>query len=595
MTSFKSSASTRWIIVILAGTVIIGTGLAIGLSIGLRSRDNSDVTIGQETTGPLVTYKSGHGRYRFASVVADATICSQIGTEVLARQGGHVVDATVATVICDGVVNAHSSGIGGGDFIIYYDRRSRKATAVNARETAPAAATEDMFVGNASLSVIGGKSIAVPGQLKGLWELHRKYGRIEWAKLIQPTIRLCKEGTPLTEAMSEAIKLSKSGIFGKAMFSSLFDSKGETKPAGSVIYRPELAATLEKIATEGADAFYNGSLTDGIVADIRDAGGIITRADLENYQVDETDTVSFNLTRDGLVVYSMPPPGSGVVLEYLLNILSGYNFSPESIKDGNDVLTYHRIIEAMKFAFARRTELGDARFLNLTDLLTNMTSPEVGEQIRKLIDDTRTHNATYYGPTFYDVVKPGTAHFSLMDGAGNVVSMTSTINTRFGSAVIGSRTGIVFNSEMDDFSTPNTTNYYGVPASPANFIRPGKRPLSSMNPTVVVDADGDVKLVVGAAGGTMITTSTALVTMNTLWFNMTVTAAVDAPRLHHQLLPADVKFESSFPQKIIDGLKAKGHIFGLMGKTVVTAIHRTTDNMLEAVSDYRKWGNPDGF
>nr|KAG5685732.1 hypothetical protein BaRGS_015054 [Batillaria attramentaria] len=407
-----------------------------------------------------------------------------------------------------------------------------------------------MFVNQTRLSTFGGKAIAVPGELKGLWYLHQHFGRVPWADLIQPTIDLCVNGAELTAAQQRAAVQRKDDIINNTEFSFLFDDNGEVKPAGSIIHRPKLGEVLKAIAADGADAFYDGCLTDDIVADIQDADGMITRDDLVNYQVEVTDPVTFEMTSPPLTVYSMPPPGSGVVLEYILNILSGYNFTPASVATPTDsILTHHRIVEAMKFAYAKRTELGDARFLNISELIYNMTSPEFGEEIRGLIDDTQTHNLSYYGPTFYDAVKTSTAHFSLMDGEGNVVSVTSTVNTYFGSKVKGNRTGIVFNNEMDDFSTPGTVNYFGVPASEANFIQPGKRPLSSMTPSVFVDRDtGDVKLVAGAAGGTKITTATAKVAIDTLWFNKTVVEAVDAPRMHHQLLPPELQLEDGFPE-----------------------------------------------
>ncbi|XP_070184038.1 glutathione hydrolase 1 proenzyme-like [Littorina saxatilis] len=611
------------IIAILGGAVIIAVGLAIGLAIGLRTRDSdSDSTPDSEqqngkipTTShkpdsestsdstkpngeiPTTSAKSENGRYRFASVVADSKLCSKIGTEVMARHQGNVVDATVATVICNGVLNAHSAGIGGGALFVFYNSTTRTATSFNAREKAPAAATRDMYVANGTQSQTGGKAIGVPGELKGLWELHQRYGSVQWARLIQPTIDLCNNGFPLTGAQHKAAVSKKDDIINDPEFSYLFDDNNEAHPENAIVYRKKLAKTLQAIATEGVDAFYNGSLTDTIVQEIQENGGIITRQDLEDFHVDIEPPMTLNLTENELTVYSMPLPGSGVVLEFMLNILSGYHFSPESVSTVNkSVLTYHRIVEAMKFAYAKRTELGDAKFLNISELISNMTSPEFGEEIRSKIDDVRTHNLSYYGAKFDDDIKPGTAHFSLMDGEGNAVAVTSTVNLYFGSKVKGNKTGIIFNDEMDDFSTPNTTNFFGVPASSANFIEPGKRPLSSMSPTVVVNSEsGEVELVVGAAGGTLITTAVAMVAIKTLWFNETVTKAVDDPRVHHQLLPPQLFLGQGFPADIRQGLEAKGHQIVEREASVVTAIRRTPDNMLEGVSDFRKGGAPDGF
>ncbi|XP_070184524.1 glutathione hydrolase 1 proenzyme-like, partial [Littorina saxatilis] len=225
-----------------------------------------------------------------------------------------------------------------------------------------------MYVANGTQSQTGGKAIGVPGELKGLWELHQRYGRVQWARLIQPTIDLCNNGFPLTGAQHKAAVSKKDDIINDPEFSYLFDDNNEAHPENAIVYRKKLAKTLQAIATEGVDAFYNGSLTDTIVQEIQENGGIITRQDLEDFHVDIEPPMTLNLTDNELTVYSMPLPGSGVVLEFMLNILSGYHFSPESVSTVNkSVLTYHRIVEAMKFAYAKRTELGDAKFLNISE------------------------------------------------------------------------------------------------------------------------------------------------------------------------------------------------------------------------------------
>ncbi|KAL8577143.1 hypothetical protein ACOMHN_052445 [Nucella lapillus] len=602
----QRSSKTRGIILaIIGGAVIIAIALAIGLAIGLRSQESSCPDDSEEvnTRAPPGSEKSRSGKYRFAAVASDSEKCSQIGTEIMGRHQGNAVDAAVATVLCGGVLNGHSSGIGGGSFIVVYNRTTRQATTFNARETAPGFATEDMYVNDPSQSVIGGKAVGVPGELKGLWEIHQRYGRVPWATLLQPTIDLCEKGAPLSYSMYSSTSRQRvmDRIMNNPEFSFLYDNSTGTPvpyPMGHIIYRPNLAQTLRVIATEGISAFYNGSLTQDVIDDIKDGGGNITREDLLHYLVGAEAASTLNLESHNLTLHSMPPPGSGLVMEYILNILSGYNLSPESVSTtSKSILTFHRIVEAMKFAFAIRSQLGDKDFVNITELMANMTSPEVGEMIRSKIDDVRTHDTSYYGPKFDITKTPGTAHFSVMDGEGNAVAITSTVNIHFGSSVKGSRTGIIFNNQMDDFSTPNTTNFYGVPASPANFIAPGKRPLSSMSPTVVVDGSGNVQLVVGGAGGTKITTAVSLMVIRTLWFKESLPFAVDAPRIHHQLLPKMAFVQNDFPQDILDGLKAKGHDYtaDYLVKSVITAIRRTSDSHLEAVSDAYEKGAPDGF
>uniref|UniRef100_A0A0B7AUX9 Gamma-glutamyltransferase n=1 Tax=Arion vulgaris TaxID=1028688 RepID=A0A0B7AUX9_9EUPU len=360
--------------------------------------------------------------------------------------------------------------------------------------------------------------------------------------------------------------------------------------------RPQLAVTYKIISEEGAHAFYNGSLTGSILEDLKDIGSIITRTDLLNYVALEKNPLEVILN-GGIKMVSPPPPGSGAVLSFILNILDGYNFTDNNLAtDSSSTLTYHRMIEAFKFAYAKRTNLGDEDFVNVTELVQNLTSKAYADSIRKLITDNETHSYEYYGPTFYDQETTGTSHMSVLDHHGNAVSVTSTINGRFGSYRRGTRTGIIFNNEMDDFSSPNITNEYGIPPSPANFIIPGKRPLSSMCPAVFINLDGSANLVLGAAGGSKITTSTAWVAAHVLWLGLSIEKAIEIPRLHHQLLPPWISFETGFKESLIQALRQLGHNATefIPGQSVVQGID-VRDGFIYAVSDYRKGGTPNGY
>ncbi|KAK7106260.1 hypothetical protein V1264_017532 [Littorina saxatilis] len=359
---------------------------------------------------------------------------------------------------------------------------------------------------------------------------------------------------------------------------------------------PELSETLRKISEGGEAAFYNGSLTDDLLKDLEDIESIITKEDLLNYKALLKTSSEITLD-DGMKVFSTPPPASGVLLSFMLNVLDGYNLTLSDLEgDDNTIRTLHRVVETFKFAYAKRTDLADENFVNVTGLVANLTSRAFADHIRSLITDNSTHNISYYGPTFYDRFTTSTAHLSMVDEEGNAVAVTSTINARFGSKRRGMRTGIVFNDEMDDFSSPNITNIFGIPPSPANFIKPGKRPLSSMCPTVIVDPQGDVRLVVGGAGGSRITTATAYVATRELWLGESVDTAVSALRLHHQLLPDYISYETGFDQKVLNGLEQLGHKTksANVGKSIVQAISRQ-GGMLYAASDFRKGGTPDGY
>ncbi|KAL3872307.1 hypothetical protein ACJMK2_040240 [Sinanodonta woodiana] len=519
----------------------------------------------QSTTHqPNIVSQSKEGHYRFASVAADAAECSQIGTEIMARDGGSAVDAAIASILCDGIHNAQSCGIGGGHILTYYQRNTGNAYTIIAREMAPRGASEDMFANQRASSVEGGMAIAVPGEIKGLHNIWKIGGKLPWKHLFQPTIKLCRDGFKVGQTLADSIQSTSHFYRNHANLREMVTNPqtGTYYRKGDIMRRPKLAATLEIIANEGPDAFYNGSLSVNITQDIQDAGGIITEDDLRGYTAIQKDPLIITL-HDQSKVFSPPPPSSGAVYQLILNILDGYNYTDTSIKTDQDATVFwHRVVEAFKHAYSQRTHLGDDDVENenfkshIKELVRNMTSLEYGKSNRAKINDNRTFGTDYYEPQFDVKTDHGTSHVSVLGPNGDAVSITSTINLFFGSKVVGSRTGILFNDEMDDFSTPNTINAFGVPASPANFIKPGKRPLSSMTPSVVIGPDNDVRLVVGASGGTSITTATALVTIETLWLKWGIKEAIDFPRIHHQLVPQTVDVERGFPQ--IERILTKG-------------------------------------
>lgn len=540
------------------------------------------------------------GVYKHAAVASDAhTNCSDIGVNIL-KQKGSVVDAAIATILCVGIVNFQSCGIGGGHVMTIYIKKERNATAVIGRETAAAFSSEDMYVGGKASSDTGAMSIAIPGEIQGLWEAHKRFGKLPWRTLFQPTIKMCLEGYPLAPDTAEAIQGSAKLV--KANFSELYDYLWNKKTndwykEGEIIKNPRLAKTLQIIADKGADEFYTGDLAKDIVADIQDAGGNITLEDLKNYRARVEPALNM-LTTDGYRAFTTPLPSSGAVYLYMLNILEGYNMSKADLRNTKaSVKTYHRLIEAMKFAYAVRSYMGDDMFLpNMTQLVQNITNIESGMLTRKMIT-YKTHNYKYYGPAFTIPEKTGTSHLSVLAPNGDAVGITSTINLWFGSKVRGKRTGIIFNNEMDDFSTPNTTNDFGIPASPANFIKPGKRPMSSMCPSVLVnDKDGEVQMIIGASGGSHIITSAAFVSAESLWLGRSINESIRYPRLHHQLIPDHIDVEHGFPKEIVDGLKARGHKIKNVAKagSRVQGILRKSD-LIYASADYRKEGTVAGW
>ncbi|XP_068633191.1 glutathione hydrolase 1 proenzyme-like isoform X2 [Battus philenor] len=536
--------------------------------------------------------------FRKAAVCTDAPHCSKVGREILAANGS-AVDAAIAAMFCNGVLNQQSMGLGGGFFMTVYIKEEEKAYAVIARETAPGAATEDMFHGDKVKSSKGPLAIGVPGELRGLWAAYKKWGKLPWESLIAPTLELCENGYVISKVLFDGFEnapyIKKDPHLRKTYFNP---PKGQFHGPGTVVKPSEaFCRTLKQIAAKGGDELYNGTLAMDFLDDLQRMGSIITADDLRNYEAKIVEPLAVPLS-DGDILLSAPPPSSGVILINILNILTGYNFTSHSIDSTDDkILTYHRIIEAFKYAYATRTKLGDIDFLNLNDLIHNVTTPKYGTEVRARINDSYTSNDTVtYGAAEYSQPDAGTAHISVIASNGDAVSATSSINYYFGIGATTLNTGIVMNNVMDDFSSPGITNFFGVKPSPANFIAPGKRPLSSMSPSIIVDKAGNPKMVIGASGGTKITTAVALTIIRKLWFGQSIKEAVDEARLHHQIFPMQVQYEYGITQDIIQGLRAKGHgIVRYSGRgSIVCALFRNNTGIY-ANADFRKGGDVAGM
>ncbi|PVU91471.1 hypothetical protein BB561_004379 [Smittium simulii] len=462
------------------------------------------------------------------AVATEETRCSNIGLEIL-KEGGSAVDAAIASGICIGLVNGFSSGIGGGGFVVIR-AADGSSELIDFREEAPALATKDMYVANKTLSTLGGLASGVPGELRGYELAHKRHGRLSWKRLLEPTIKLARDGYVVGKMLGYNLNRYEKNINSTEGFKQVYlGANGKVLKEGDMAKRVNFAKTLQKIADEGVDAFYKGSLTESMVSSIKKAGGIITAEDFSNYKAKLRKTSVFEY--NGRKIIAGTPPTSGSIVGFIYNVIEGYNFKDKS----NMPTNIHRFVETLKFAYSQRTRIADPDYENVTETLSNQQSKEFAAAIRKNITDDVTHPFEYYDPE-YDIEDNGTTHISVLDKNGMAVSLTSTINTIFGAKVMDPVTGVMFNNEMDGFSTPGSANNYGLLPSPKGYIKPGKRPLSSTS-ALVVEYCGKPEIVLGASGGSRIITATAQVLLNMLEFDKNLKEAIDYPRMHHQLLP----------------------------------------------------------
>jgi gamma-glutamyltranspeptidase/glutathione hydrolase len=529
-------------------------------------------------------------------VASEHRLASQAGVEMLKR-GGNAVDAAVATAFAVCVLNPSSCGIGGGGFMLIYLARAHRAVALDYREVAPAAATRDMFVraGKVApdLSLHGGLAVAVPGEVAGLSEALRRYGKLPLATVMQPAIRLARDGFPVGAHLEKEITQNLAGLRAAPALARIFlHADGTPLLAGESVRQSALAETLQRIARGGARVFYHGDIAARIVRSDQAAGGVLTESDLARYR--PTWRIPLQTTYASNTVYAMPPPSAaGVVLE-VLGILHGDDLGAL----GRDSPAYlHLLAEAMKHAFADRAQLyGDPDAVEVP--LQRLLAPQNTAALRQRIVTTRTLDQSAYGSSALQAAPTGdhgTSHLSVMDADGNAVACTTTINTGFGSMVVAEGTGIVLNNEMDDFAVqPGVPNVYGLVGSAANAIAPHKRPLSSMAP-IIVTHDAEPVLAIGGSGGPLILSGTLQVLLNVLDFHLDATAAVAASRIHDQWMPPVLVVEPGVPAAARDVLAGYGHtVKEVSAMGAIQAVRRDA-GVFEGVSDPRKGGEAAGW
>jgi gamma-glutamyltranspeptidase/glutathione hydrolase len=501
---------------------------------------------------------------KHAMVVSIHHDASDVGLQIL-KQGGNAVDAAVAVGFALAVVFPQAGNLGGGGFMLIRMRHG-DAHFIDYREEAPAAATADMYLDAQKnvipgASIVGYRAIGVPGTVAGLVYAEKKYGRLTLAQVMAPAIQLAREGFDL--APEEARTMSAAHNLPRFADSrKLFQRDGDFYQPGERFIQPELAQTLTRIA-EDPTTFYTGAMAKELAAEVQKGGGLITTSDLAAYQVKDRIPL-YGKYRGYDIVTSPPPSSGGIVLLEALNILSGYDLGKMGDRTPEQA---HYLIEAYRRAYMDRGDyLGDPDFVSMP--LKQMADPSYAAAWRKTIDPhAPTPSATLVRPAGFLPPSPQrahsesdqTTHFSVVDAEGNAVSNTYTLNGLFGSGVTAGALGFLLNNEMDDFaSKTGTPNMFGLIQGPANAIGPGKRPLSSMTPTIILK-HGKVLLVLGSPGGSTIITTVANDIISILDNHLNVQQAADAPRFHHQYLPDRVEVEKAFPLSVVTALKAAGY------------------------------------
>jgi gamma-glutamyltranspeptidase/glutathione hydrolase len=493
-------------------------------------------------------------------VVAQESRAARIGIEILDR-GGNAVDAAVAVGFALAVTYPRAGNIGGGGFMVIHLAKDNRDTAIDYRETAPAAATATMFLdskgeADSAKSRDSALAVGVPGTVAGFALAHQKYGsgKISLADLIAPAIDLANKGFPVEDDVADSLPRARERLARWPSSSGiLLKNDGQVLEAGDRLIQLDLADTLRAIAHDGPRAFYQNRTATLIANAVVKAGGIMTKDDLNNYQAIESQVVRGSYR--GYDIISMPPPSSGGVhLIEMLNILEGYDLA----KLGRSEKSLHFMIEAMKRAYADRAMfMGDPAAVKMP--IAGLISKNYAATLRAGIGDKATPPADIRPGKPADSEGKNTTHFSVIDRDGNAVSNTYTLNFSYGLGLIADGTGVLLNNELDDFTAKSgAANAYGLVGFAANSPGPGKRPLSSMTPAIVLK-NGKPFLITGSPGGSRIITTVLQVITNVIDFHMPIADAVSAPRLHHQWQPEDVFVEPDFDPSWLGALQARGH------------------------------------
>lgn len=524
------------------------------------------------------------------AVATGHPLASQVAKEIIAK-GGNAVDAAVAAGLMLGVVDGFNSGIGGGCFLLIR-KANGEVIAIDGRETAPAAAARDMFLRDgkavAALSQTGPLAVGVPGAVAAYDMALHEHGRLGWKDVAEPAARVAEEGFKVTAGYASRIASVADDLRKFPAAAAILLPSGSPLKEGELLQQADLARTYRSLAAQGREAFYRRDFAKRTAAWMHEHGGLITEEDLGQYRAIRREAIRSHYR--GHTILGFPPPSSGGVhVAQILGILEGFEL--RRLSEGQRA---HVIAEAMRFAFADRAFwLGDPDFAKVP---RGLISPDYAAGLAKKIDLGKRTDVTEHGmppdAASHLFGQKHTTHFCVADAEGNWVACTATINTSFGSKIVVPGTGVFLNNEMDDFAAqPGVPNFFGLLGSEANAVAPGKRPLSSMSPTIVLDPQGQPVFSVGAAGGPMIITASALAVINRLDFGRDATDALAQPRLHHQWRPDRLLLERRAPDSLAEDLARWGHkVERAEAIAIAQAIGRRPDGTFEAATDPRGYG-----
>nr|XP_020833267.1 gamma-glutamyltransferase 5 isoform X3 [Phascolarctos cinereus] len=532
--------------------------------------------------------------YPTAAVAADSKRCSDIGRDIL-KQAGSPVDAAIAALVCTSVIHPQSMGLGGGVIFTIYNASTGEVEVINARETVPKTIplTLQEFCKTDKLPGKGAYWIGVPGELRGYQLAHQRHGRLPWAQLFKPTIRLLQEGLRVSKVLNLFLNSSLSYAIYSSSLRQLFFNGEKPLAEGETLLWPELVHTLGSVAEKGADEFYKGSLAEDLLADLAKEGSVLTKEDLASFQAELVKPLTLSL--GDYTLYSPPPPAGGAILGFVLNVLKGFHFPQDSLAQlQGKVSTYHRVVETLKFANGLKWKLRDPRSCpGCPDVYLDLLTEELAQKVRDLISPQGNHTPSYYNISFPSMAgqDTGTSHVAILGPDGSAVSATSTINTPFGSMVYSPKTGLILNNQLLDLCWRTAPG-----SSPLLGPVPGERPPSSMVPSILISKDQKSKLVIGGSGGQLILPATALAIMNNLWFGLDLHEAIKAKILH--VSPTTkVQFEQGFDKEVQNELINCGHEYKKkhFWLNVVQAVARDKLGCIYAESDDRKQGEAAGY